>query len=459
MTRVAVVGAGITGLATAFELQLAGEGLEVTVIEAAPAPGGKVAAGEVGGRRVDLGPDSFLARVPQAAALCASLGLELTEPATGRALILSRGRLRPLPPGLVLGVPARVGPLVRSGLISPLGLARAAGDLVLPSPRRRAVVGDPDRSVAEVIGGRFGAEVLERLVDPLLGGIHAGRSEQLSLASVAPPVAEAAAMGGSLLRALRKRPGGGDGPVFQTVPGGLTRLIDRLASQAEDLRLDTSVVKLSRHGDRYRLELSSRQGEDTSTLDAAVVILAVPAPVAARLVADLSSEASRELAAIEYASVATVTLAYRPADIAHPLDASGFLVPRVEGRTITACTFLTSKWSHLTGDQVLLRASVGRHRDPPPEVEDGVLVERVHAELADLLGLGSGPRDSLVQRWPASLPQYQVGHRARIERVRRNLAEKAPGVMLTGAAYDGIGIASCVAAAGRTAAAVAARSA
>ena len=421
-TRVAVVGGGIAGLAAAHALNEAGA--DVTLHEASDRLGGKVLTGSFCGLPVEQGPDCFLARVPWAVDLCRRVGLgeELVAPATGTAYVWARGRLRRLPDGLVLGAPARVGPLARSGLLSAAGVARAGLDLVLP---RRARAGDP--TVDEVIGGRFGREVVDRLADPLLGGINAGRADRLSLRAVAPDLADAADGRRSLLLGLRSRPHAADGPIFLTVHGGLSRLVERLAARLPDVRLGEPVVALR-------------------DLDADRVVLAVPAFAAALLLEARSSDAVGELRSIEHASVRIVTLAYRRETVAEKLDGTGFLVPRAEGWLVTACTWLSSKWSALaTDDHVLVRASTGRFGDERAlELEREALVERVHEELTRAMALSDTPDAWEVADWPRSFPQYEPGHLARVDRIEAALTRDAPGVVVAGAAYRGLGLASCI---------------
>jgi protoporphyrinogen/coproporphyrinogen III oxidase len=439
-----VVGGGITGLAAAYYLQEAGA--DVTVVEAGDRLGGKIRTDNLAGVPVEAGPDTFLARVPEIVELCRALGLgdRLVAPATGVASVWARGRLRPLPEGHVLGVPTRLGPLVRSGVLSPAGVARAALDLVLP---HRAVGDDP--SVAAVIGTRMGREVVDRLVEPLVGGINAGRADRLSLAATAKPLAEAAAANRSLVVGLRRRrpPTGGaaGGPVFLGVAGGLEGLVDRLRSvlaEGADVRTATAVTGL----DPLPLggwRLVCRPGPPVE-VDACV--LTVPAPVAARLLRPLSPAASAALATIRYASVALATLGYRPDSLRAPLVGSGYLMPRAEGRLHTACTFSTTKWPAL-GDSglVLVRASAGRDGDDRPcALDDEELAARLHAEVAPVIGAVNRPVVTRVDRWPESFPQYEVGHLARVQAVEAALAADAPGVLVAGAAYRGLGIASCV---------------
>lgn len=445
-----MVGGGITGLATARFLRQSG--LAVTLVEAGDRLGGKIQTRELAGVPVEAGPDTFLARVPWAVDLCRELGLgdDLVSPATGKAWLWTGGRLRPLPERHVLGVPTALGPLVRSGVLSPAGVARAALDLVLP----RTDPG-PDPSVAAVVGRRMGREVLERLVDPLVGGINAGRAEGLSLAATARPLSEGAARHRSLVLGLRQaRPGPG-GPVFLGLSGGLRRLIDRLAEDLDDIRLGTVVTGITRAGDAFRLECAAGPGPDID-VDADAVVLTVPSFAAATMLSGLSPAAAGHLAGVRYASVVTATLAYRPSAVARPLEGAGMLVPRVDGRLLTACTWSTSKWPALAASgTVLLRASAGRDGDGRVmELDDDEVVRRLHDELAEALGLRDGPVASLVSRWPRGFPQYDIGHEGRVEAIEAALAVDAPGVLVAGAAYRGLGIAACIEQARRAAALV-----
>jgi oxygen-dependent protoporphyrinogen oxidase len=441
---VVVVGGGITGLATAHYLQ-ARHGVEAVVVEASDRVGGKIRTNELAGVPVEAGPDSFLARVPWAADLCRELGLgdELIEPATSKAFVWVRGRLRALPPGLVLGVPTGLPQLAASGLVSPAGMARAALDVVLP--RRRH--GD-DPSIAEVIGARFGREVVDNLVEPLLGGINAGRADRLSLAATAPQLADAARDHRSLLLGLRVATAGG--PVFQSVRGGLERLVERLGADI-DVRTSTAAGAIERAPDgRWKV----------AGLVADAVVVTVPAFAAAPLLQTVSPVAAAELRAIEYASVALVTLGYAPSTLPSRPAGSGFLVPRTEHRLMTACTFLSAKWPTVAASGlVLLRVSAGRLGDARvSQLDDDELVDRVHREVAEALGAGKAPVTSRVDRWVDGFPQYEPGHLARVDRIEAALAG-LPGLTVAGAAYRGLGLAACVRQAGEAADRIAAYSA
>ncbi|MGI8809349.1 MAG: protoporphyrinogen oxidase [Acidimicrobiales bacterium] len=441
--RVAVVGGGITGLATARLLHRSG--LHVTVVEAGEELGGKIQTRELAGVPVEAGPDTFLARVPWAVDLCRDLGLgdELVAPATGKAWLWIGDRLRPLPARHVLGVPTALRPLLESGVLSPAGVARAALDLVLP----RTDPG-PDPSVAAVVGRRMGRQVVERLVDPLVGGINAGRADGLSLSATARPIAEGAAGSRSLVLGLRRAAPGPGGPVFLGLAGGLHRLVDHVAKGVGTVRLGTAVSRITSGGGGYVVECTP--GPD---LEADAVVVTVPAFAAAELLSALSPGAATRLAAIRHASVVTATLAYDPSAVLRPLEGAGMLVPRVEGRLITACTWSTTKWPALAASgMVLLRASAGRDGDPRAmELDDDEVVRRVHDELTEALGLRGPPVESLVCRWPNGFPQYDVGHQARVDEIEAVLATDAPGVVVAGASYRGLGIAACIEQAGRAA--------
>lgn len=451
--RVVVVGGGITGLATAWFLK---DRAHVTVVEASSVLGGKLQSGELAGVPVELGPDTFLARVPEAVDLCRALGLgdDLVAPATGEANVWTRGRLRTIPKG-TLGVPTELASLIRSGVLSPAGVAHALLDIVLPRIRWS---GDP--TVADVIGSRLGREVLERLVEPLVGGINAGRADALSLASTAPALATTAAANRSLLIGLRRaRRSSTDviGPLFLGVAGGMARLIDRLVERLAEtgvqLLTDTRVTAIDHRAspDEYLVDLEATGTAADRVADHLIadrVVLTVPAFSAAALVSEASPDAAVELAAVNYASVAVASLAYRSESFSGAAPSgAGFLVPRREGRLMSACTFSTSKWPNLAGSDglVMLRASAGRAGDDRiAAMDDAQLVSHLHGELAIALGIRARPEASLVSRWPNGFPQYEPGHAGRVNRIDAALAADLPGVTVAGAAYRGLGIAACI---------------
>jgi oxygen-dependent protoporphyrinogen oxidase len=444
--EVVVVGGGITGLAAAWELSgpaAGGRPATVTVLEAGTRLGGKIGSQDLGGQPVDSGPDAFVARVPDGVALCHELGLgeELIAPATNTALIWTRGRLRHLPDDTVLGVPTRLRTLGASKIVSPAGLARAGLDLVLP-----ADASADDRSVAAFIDARLGREVRERLVDPLLGGIHAGSTEHLSLAATAPQLDAARCEHRSLLRGLRPsppEPGAAPAPVFLTPRRGLGQLVQvlahQLAERGVELRTATPVEKLERAEGRWQV------GNPHGPVVADHVVLTVPSFVAADLVASQRPDAASELAAVEHASVVLVTLAYPSSAVSLTPGVSGFLVPRVDGRLMTACTWLSAKWPHLgRPGQTLLRVSAGRWGDDRAvRMADDELLGRLRAELQEAMGITARPDAAAVTRWPCAFPQYQVGHLERMARIQGALARQ-PALAVAGASYGGVGIPACI---------------
>ena len=458
-----MLGGGIAGLAAAWFLRQAGRGAPgVTLLEAGDRLGGKMRTSAFEGDPVDEGPDAFLARVPAAVELCRAVGLggDLTAPATGRAFLWTGGRLRPFPEGLVLGLPPRLRPLARSGLLSRRGLARAALEPALPRRVGRPGGAEADVAVGRLVGARFGGELHRRLVDPLLGSITAADTDQLSLAVVAPQLAAVARRHRSLLLGLRsqalsarpttdtveERAEHGAGAVFHSVDGGLGRLVDavagRLGADGVELRTGVAAAGLARAGGGYVVRTTA--GDD---LAADGVVVALPARAAAEVLGEAASGPAARLGRIDYASVAVVTLAYPPGAVGRRLDGSGFLVPRDEGRLLTACSFASSKWPRLARpDRVVLRASVGRWGDDRwAGLDDGELTDRVHAELVEALGVtAAAPGAARVSRWPASLPQYRPGHLDLIAAVEAELAHACPGVALAGAATRGVGIPACV---------------
>ena len=430
MTRVAVVGGGIAGLAAAHDLAKAG--VDVVVHEADDRAGGKLRTEPFAGTMLDAAPDAFLARRPEAVALCEELGLrdELEEPAATTAYLWSRGALRRVPAGQVLGVPTDIRAVARSGVLSRRGLARAALEPWLPGPRLAG-----DTTVGELIRRRYGAEVAARLVDPLIGGINAGHTDALSVQATAPQIAAAARTRPSLTRALRALPAPPPGPVFYTVPGGMERLARALVEAITD------------RGGEVR---TGSRVEALADLDADAVVLAVPAFLAADLLAPLDAVAAAELRTITYASVTLATFAYPDGAVDRPLDASGLLVPRPEGLLMTACSWASSKWAHLAAPgRFLLRVSAGRVGDDRHEsLDDDALVAQLRDDLRTTMGVRGEPLEVAVHRWPRAFPQYPPGHLERMAALQERLPS---GLALAGALLGGVGIPACIAS-GRAAA-------
>jgi len=450
---VVVVGGGIAGLTAARDLAAAGD--DVLLLEASAQPGGKLRRHAVAGVLVDVGAEAMLNRRPEGVDLATAAGLEVVHPAVVSSRIWTRGALRPLPRSL-MGVPLDLDQLAASGVLSEAGLARARREPELPPE-----VIDGDVSVGDLVARRFGDEVTDVLVEPLLGGVYAGRAREIS-ARAAVPQLVAYAERGSLLGQASAIPPSYDLPVFAGVPGGMGRLPEALAAGIE-VRTGVTVRELRRVPVTAGFALVAGPTNAEELVEADAVVLATPAAPTARLLRDVAPAAAAELAAIESASVVVVTVAFRAADVAAaiPGDSSGFLVPPTEGRRIKASTVAFAKWDWvraagkgaLDGDDVVhLRTSLGRHREETAlQATDEELVAASLADLAAAVGLTARPVDTHVQRWGGGLPQYALGHLERVARIRADVA-RVPGLAVCGAAYDGVGIPAVVASAHRAAA-------
>jgi oxygen-dependent protoporphyrinogen oxidase len=468
--RVVIVGAGIAGLAAAWFLRdLAAS---VIVLDAAPSIGGKLALTDVAGIAVDAGAEALLARRPEATDLITDIGLadRLRYPGTTTAAIWTRGEFRALPRRQFMGVPGDFDELERSAIVSAPGLRRAREDATRPPTPR-----DGDVSVASYVGARLGPEVVDRLVEPLLGGVYAGRTDQLSYVATMPALAQASltrpVLADAVNALLSPPPSAPPGPstpqapppVFTTLADGLGTLPLALAqASGATVRAKATVRELARTATGWRLTVGPTIAPEYLQADA--VILALPARPAGRLAAQVPGAAAiaADLAAIEYASMAIVTLAYLPSAFPSPLTGSGYLVPAVDGRPVKAATFSTVKWPHLTAKPaggsggspplastapVIVRCSVGR-------IGEEAVLQRDDADLADLAatdfaaatGVAGPPLDRRVTRWGGGLPQYTVGHLDRVSRIRSGVAA-LPGLAVCGAAYDGVGIPACIASA------------
>ncbi len=455
--RVVVVGGGISGLAAAHRLtELGRDGpysIDITLLEAGQRLGGTIGTEHISGFLVESGPDSFIAEKPWGLQLCERLGIasnQISLRSTRRNIyVVHQGSLVPLPEGFILMAPTRLLPLIRSPLFSWPGKLRMALDLILPRGSRVE-----DESMGSFVRRRFGQELLERVVQPLMGGIYAGDPEELSLKSTMPRFLELERTRRSIIwatwleqrrRARSQRMGGGARwGLFVSFADGMQQLVQTLVGRlpVETVRKGTRAVSLEWNAEKKVWGIITNGGEE---LDADGVILAIPAYGAARALSSVDPELAKELAAIPYTSTATVSLAYSRADIPNGLDGFGVVVPAREQRRIIACSFSSMKYvGRAPVDQELLRAFVGGALQPELfEQSDDAMERTVRQELAALLGIKAAPLFCRIHRHPNSMPQYRVGHSERVARIKERLTRHQK-LALAGNAYGGVGIADCI---------------
>jgi oxygen-dependent protoporphyrinogen oxidase len=478
-----IVGGGIAGLATAYELSR--RGVSFILLERAARPGGVILSEEIDGFVIDGGPDALLIQKPDGIKLCQELGLgdRLVSTKPPRLAYIQRGgRLHALPAASVLGIPTRFGPFISTRLFSWLGKLRMSAELFVPARRDEG-----DESIGSFMTRRFGPEATTFLAEPLLAGIHAGDVNRLSIRALFPRFVDAERKHGSLLRAFRQPPqpgqeadantrpaisleplrgapsnsgGGGDpaavksdgqphdvkrdGP-FTSLPGGLSELIRALVSAlpSGSICLNSNVSRITEQRDRRSFRVEPAIGD---AIVARAVVIATPAYATSSLVRELDGEISRICGEIPYASAATIVLAFERRAVAHSLNGSGFVVPRVENTGIMAASWLSSKWPHRApDDKVLLRTFVGGARDPRAlEQSDAELVSRSMRALRPLLRITGEPLFSRIYRWDRASAQHEVGHLDRVAAIERALT-RHPGLFITGSGFRGTGIPDCVA--------------
>jgi oxygen-dependent protoporphyrinogen oxidase len=441
--RVAVLGGGIAGLAAAH--RLAERGLAPVLFETGARLGGALATERRDGFTMELGADSILTEKPWAVALAERIGfagrLVGTRAGERRTWVVRAGRLAPLPEGFMLMAPTDLAALARSPVFSWRGKLRMVLDLVLPRGPER-----PDESLADFVRRRLGQEALERVAEPLVGGIYSADPERLSLAATMPRFREIERTHRSLVLGLRataaaRGTSGARYDLFVAPADGMEALVSAIARRLPEgaVRLGAAVEGVSRASGGWRV----RAGGEPFDVDALVV--ALPAWEASRLLAPLDAELGRLVGDLAYTSAATVNLAYRTGDVADRLRGFGFVVPAIERRALLACTFSSRKYPGRAPDgHELVRGFLGGALRPDPlALNDAEIVATVRKELADLAGIAAEPLFARVARWPRAMPQYAVGHLARVETIEARAA-RLPGVALAGAAYRGVGIPDCV---------------
>ena len=459
--RVVIVGGGISGLSAAFALleqaRSRSKPFVCTVVERQASLGGKIVTNRHDGLVTEGGPDSFLTTKTSALDLCEKLGLTSqlinTNQGNARTFTYSRGRLREFPQGLISMVPTRLSPLFHSGVISWAGIVRMGADWIIParSPTNN------EETLSEFFSRRLGSEAFCRLIEPLVAGIYAGDASELSVDATFPQLVALERKHGSLIkgalamqraRSSCKSDATATRTLFTTLRDGLGDLIDRLAERLSGagvlLRREANVQAVSQSLDSqnppYQVELTG--GEK---LDAEAVVLATPAYISANLLRSIDNEAATVLDQIPYASTMTISMVFSEPEVKHQLRGYGFVVPRIENRSLIAATWSSMKWAgRAPSGQCLIRCYLGgRGRDHLLELDDAELTRRARHELESMTGIQSSPLHVEVYRWPRAMPQYTRGHRERVQRIRQRVSQR-PGLYVTGAAYDGIGIPDCI---------------
>ncbi len=467
MKRVIIVGGGIAGLSAAYRLKQNAPDVAIMLIESDRRLGGKITTDRVDGFVIEGGPDTFLSYKPRGIGLCRELGLEDrlhgTNEKIRRTYVMRHGKLYDLPEGLTGLIPSRFGPMIKTGLISPLGKLRMGLDYFIPPKSLNG-----DESLAQFVERRLGHELYERMIEPLMSGIYAGDGEQLSLGATFPQLRQTELEHGSLVKGMlatkrRKHPERNaveskdapaaqsnasralpeKWPAFVTPETGLAEIVEALVVRLKgvDIRLGTRVTCIDHDSSSYTVML-----EDGKTLSADALILATPAYATAYLVVGLDPELAQALKGIPYASTVTVSVAYPLKDIPRPLNGYGYIIPRAEGRSILACTWTSTKFPHRAPEGYgLIRAFIGRAGDDDViDRSDEELLKMVRDELRDVLGITVGPIVQRIFRWPKAMPQYTLGHLDRLAVIDRRLAQHA-GLFVAGNAYRGIGLPDCIA--------------
>lgn len=454
MNRLVIVGGGIAGLSAAYYAAKKIPDAQITLIESSGHWGGKISTDRVAfddgadAFIIEGGPDTFLATKPWGVALCNELGLadrlHGTNPHQKNTYVLNKGRLLPLPDGLAMMIPTNVQAILKSGLVSWFSKARMGLDFLIP-----AKTISEDESLGTFVSRRLGREAYENLIEPLMSGIYAGDGDQLSLASTFPYLRDLEVKYGSLARGalqMRKQSNGkavqGSRSAFLTPTTGLAEiveaLVDHLQNNNVDLRLNTSATQVTNYQLRYLLDM-----EDGSTLDCDAIILATPAYVSGKLLASFDPALASVLESIDYASTATVSLAYWQSDLPRDLDGYGYVIPRREGRKALACTWTSTKFPHRAPEgYALIRVFVGRAGQDIPWSEQELL-ELATEELRLTLGIHAEPLLLRVFMFDKAMPQYNLGHPEKLRQIDAAL-EKHPGLALAGNGYRGIGIPDCI---------------
>lgn len=455
--KLVIVGGGITGLSAAYYAQKMsrekGLPLHVTLLEQGPSLGGKIQTAHRDGFIIERGPDSFLARKMPIIELSQELGLAEewapTNPKAKKTYILYQNKLHRMPPGLMLGIPTELLPFMQTGLVSFTGKMRAGMDLVIKKRKET-----DDESLGHFLERRLGKEVVANIAEPLLSGIYAGDAYALSLQATFPQFQALEQNKRSLILGMlssKKQtqqstalPDIAKKSMFLSFKNGLSSLVDRLqeACHEVDIQCHTTVnhvEPIDSPNKGYTVHV-----DHSAPIEADAVIMTTPPYVTAKQLPACQSKTI--LGNIPHATVASVVLTFNKTELGLDLDGAGFVVPRKEGRTITACTWTSSKWGHVAPeDKVLLRAYVGRAGEEDiVHQADETIIARVVKDLNDIIGLEATPLFTQVNRWIRSMPQYPIGHKQNIQFVHRELEQHLPGLYVCGAGYEGVGLPDCI---------------
>ena len=448
--QIAVVGGGVTGLAAAHHLLRRAPGAEVTLFEKSERLGGEIQTEYVEGFVIEAGADSFLTRKARGVGLCTELGLAdrlvARQAQHAGTFVRYGGALHPLPEGLTGMIPTRIESLAGSALLSPGGRATLADEPSVSAPSDQR-----EESIAGFVTRRFGREVYERIVEPLMAGIFGGDGERLSLDATFPRLRDLERRYGSVIRGLAAAPQEGvvdAGPPFVSFAGGMGELVEHLEARVRDASILTSVEVVAlepRTGGGFVLDFGDG-GADGGRAEADAVILATPGPATARITRAFDRELSELHAAIAYGSSVTVNLAFCERDLPRPVDGYGYVVPRVEGSDVVAVTVASNKWPGRAPDgHALFRVYLRAHEGGDLTCEtDDALVHAARRELQETYGVAAPPMLVRASRWPSALPQYTLGHGGRVSHIRERLAAHR-GLFVAGAAYAGVGIPDCIA--------------
>ncbi|MBD1380696.1 protoporphyrinogen oxidase [Metabacillus arenae] len=449
--HVTIIGGGLTGLSAAYylkrEIQNQQLEVELSLIEASPRLGGKIQTVRRNGFTIERGPDSFLERKESAPQLVKDLGLEskLVNNATGKSYVLANDKLHPMPEGAVMGIPTQIMPFVTTGLFSVGGKARAAADFLLPAKNING-----DQSLGQFFRRRLGDQVVENLIEPLLSGIYAGDIDQLSLMSTFPQFYKVEQEHRSLILGLKKSTPKSNQTykaerkkgIFQTVQGGLQTIIEAFEENLSDINLlkGTKVLDIKKSDDKYEITLSNGDKMESDS-----IILAAPHTVVPAILKDHAL--FDYFKAMPSTSVATVAMAFPKNAVRMDQEGTGFVISRNSDYTITACTWTHKKWPHTTpDDQVMLRAYVGKPGDQAiVDQPDDVIIKTVMDDLKRIISIDvDSPNFAYVTRWKQAMPQYHVGHKEKIKRIKDRMKDVYPGIFLSGASYEGIGLPDCI---------------